>query len=615
MQTIFNTERSRTPMNGVAVPPAQSVGVVSPPPRVPTAAKGVARLAEITAGVFALLQLAVAMRFTPGGHGEGYGVARVLAAAPTLGGDLAEAEVAWPERVFSPMVAGWITLTGGLNRYDTALAAVREPMLPAAALMVLLAWMLASRLGLATPARIAVLMLAAGTGAAATMLAGGVRPGIAAAVAVVLSTVLVTGRDTGSTARIIALLATAAGVALAPAILPALLVALAVLLAQGDLASGIAVGTRRMLAWCCTLLAAGAIVVIAQAPDWLFPPTAAPLPQPSVIESALAAVALLLTLTATARRWLRPPALGVLVLLGTAAIAPTGSQGDLLAVALPVISVVSVAAADDAASRLRWLKARRPTWATVPTAVTAVCVLVASAVLVVNGAGPVPAVPDTRAVAAWATQELAGSQVLLVDDTLLPELLRAGLPPQRMRTDTGLGAASGPDAADPAWRMVTGTAAEATATDAWRTYASFGTGDQQVIVLGRASASGETGDLAQRTSAGELLAGNPHLVAAPTAALALRRGDVELRLMLILGELLGQHELAISDFPVVAGEQPGDPPLRRVLITTVNGRPAQNPAITELLTTWFDRQLGVFRPRAVEPVADGLLVRYALTGS
>jgi hypothetical protein len=69
----------------------------------------------------------------------------------------------------------------------------------------------------------------------------------------------------------------------------------------------------------------------------------------------------------------------------------------------------------------------------------------------------------------------------------------------------------------------------------------------------------------------------------------------------------------ITDFPTVPGETPGDPPLRRILITRIDDRPATDPASGQLLSHWLTEQLDPYRPCQIDQSSGGLLVRYCVT--
>jgi hypothetical protein len=240
------------------------------------------------------------------------------------------------------------------------------------------------------------------------------------------------------------------------------------------------------------------------------------------------------------------------------------------------------------------------------------------AVAVADAAGNAPTALRRAAVSAataWFGDEVPGQPALLVDDVLWPQLLRAGLPAERMRTTAGVGIA-GAQAGVLSWRLVAGPVpSDRYAPEGWQRYAVFGAGSGQVTVFGRGEV-GQRASLAgareRRAELGASLAGNPRLHLSKDAAAALRSGAVDPRLVFVLADFSGQHELQVTGFPTVAGETPGDPPLHRVMITAVDGRPASRPEATALLRNWLANQLDPYRPRGVDVTDPGLLVRYAL---
>jgi hypothetical protein len=367
----------------------------------------------------------------------------------------------------------------------------------------------------------------------------------------------------------------------------------------------------------------------------------------------LAACAIGLTVVGLFRRWLRAPAVAGLVLLVTAIAAPVTGRGDLLVVALPLIAVVAVGGAEELADA----QSLRLSW---PGRRVAVRVVAALGALFVAAAGVSAAVADAAGnaptalrraavptAAAWFADEVPGQPGLLVDDVLWPQLLRVGVPAERMRTTTGLGAAGAPaglganggqaglgangaraglsanggggpgaQAGALSWRIVAGPASsERYASEGWQRYAVFGAGSGQVTVFGRGGVGqpvSSVGARERRAELGASLAGNPRLHLSQDAAAALRSGAVDPRLVFVLADFSGQHELQVTGFPTVAGETPGDPPLHRVMITAVDGRPASRPEATALLRNWLANQLDPYRPRGVDVTDPGLLVRYAL---
>lgn len=583
--------------------------------------RNVVRLAELGAVALAAVWCTVAAFTRPAAGDEVHRVARAVARARP---DLAAASGSWPQRTLDSVLAGWITLTGALNRHSTALGAVRESMLVATVLIVLLVWLLTIRLRLAGPARIAAVLT---VGVAAPLIAGAVRPGTLAASLVMLATVLAAGERVGRPLRLTALAVVLGAVGVLPAALPALLAALAVLAAQGDIPSrtdtaGPLATAGWVLAIASALGAVAGVVVVARRPaaldTWLGPTAVAPVPDLNRAQWTVAIVVVALTGLGVARRWLRAPATAAVALLVTALLAAPPLGPELLAVSVPVVAVVAAGCADDLTSRWR-TAIRWSSWPLVLRAATAAAVALAlagAAAAVASGAPATPAPPRTREAAAWLHSELPDDATLTVDDAVWPDLVRAGVAARRM-TGPGLlavasatalvtGPASTQTTAQARWRIGAGRP-----PDGWVGCATFGSGQDALTIAWRAGA-GPAVDRTQQAVLGAALADNPRLVLAPTAAEPLRGGDVDIRIVLVLSELAGQHTLGIAEFPVVPGERMGDPPLRRALITVIDGRPASDPGAAELVQHWLDRQLDEYKPRAVELTAAGLLVRYPM---
>src|SRR5207244_1729775 len=91
----------------------------------------------------------------------------------------------------------------------------------------------------------------------------------------------------------------------------------------------------------------------------------------------------------------------------------------------------------------------------------------------------------------------------------------------------------------------------------------------------------------------EGLASNIGLSLAHAAVQAFDRGDVDERLALVLAVLAGQHTIQIAAFPVVPGERPGVLPLRRALISSVDGGATGS---ADLVRYWLEHQLDPYRP-------------------
>jgi len=591
-------------------------------------AAAVAELA--TVGLVSIHVVTTALSAPPR-PGEVFGVAQVVAAVRP---DIAAVDGPWPHHVFSAVVAAWVSPTSALQRHATALTAVREAMAVAGVAVVLLVWLLVRRLRLAVPTRIAavVLLVFVPTG---TALLTEVRPGLLGAGGLLVATALVAGERVGATQRVLALLGLAAAAVLVPAALPALLAAIAVLFAQGDLAAGWAVRARMALGGLLGVAAVAALVANVIGPEqwraWLASASPATGPVPDLSELPLLLAALALTLAALARRWLRAPAIVVIMLLGVALLVEP-ARADLFTMALPLAAVVALAGAEDriaglwvarsASVRLRSARTlNTQTQAALRAAGAVACAIVALTGLVATATRPVPrAVPPPAAeVAGWFDDEVVRAPVLVVDDGLWPELLRAGLPAGRMQV------LSRSARNDPArWRVTAGYVDRTAAMDTgWVPYAAFGNEAGRVTVLRRiepplgatAYQRQETLDRRDRASFGAELANNPKLTFAPPAAQALRAGDVDERLMEILADMSGWNSFGITDFPAVPGEDGNGLPRRRVVLSTVGDRPVTDPDSGNIVRSWLDKQIDMYRPQAVELTGDGMLVRYPVPDS
>lgn len=581
-----------------------------------TLAKVASALAELSAVALVCVHVVIATLSSPARPGEVFGVARVIAAARP---DVPSIDGPWPHKVFSAVVAAWVGSTGALHRHTTALAAVREAMAVAAVAVVLLVWLLVRRLRLAIPTRVATVVLL-GFVPTGTALLTGIRPGLLGAVGLLLATALVAGDRIGPTHRVLALLGLGVAVVLVPAALPALLAAIAVLLAQGDLAARLDRGARGAIAVVPAAGAITALVVAAAGPEpwraWLASASPALAPVPDLSELPLLLAALALTMAALARRWLRAPAIAVATLLGTAMLVEP-ARADLFTMALPLAAVVALAGAEDriaglwaarSAARRRAARTRNTqTQAAVRAAGAVAAAIVAVSLLAAAATQPVdpPRPPAVGDVATWFANEVPGEPVLFVEDGLWPELLRAGVPAVRMRS---VSRSATDNAVD--WRVTAGDVDRTGALAAgWVPYAVFGTPESRVTVLRRLTTSAEEyltlSEQARNTRLGfaKDLAVNPQMTLTPQAAAALRAGDVDERLMRVLASMTGWSTFAVADFPIVPGEEGNGLPRRRAVLSTVNDQATRN---------WLEQQLDPYRPRAVEPLPGGLLVRYAI---
>jgi hypothetical protein len=626
-------QRQPANLGAVLVPPPATAptATIATPTRPALAVRLLERLVDLVALGVGIVALLAAARSGPMSAAEAARAVRVVAAARP---DVGPLPGGWPQHAFEALAAGWVSLTGALHREPGAAQVVREPTVLASGVLVALVWVLASRLRLALPVRVTLVLGCALTPVGAALLATA-RPGVLAALPVLLAAVLITGERVPAARQVVALLLLALALAWVPALAVALAATFAVLVGQGDLGRRLPRPARRTATLLLALAAATVLALYAgdahgflRLPAGLRTGPAIPAPHPSPAEWVAGAVLLAGAALALRQRWLRAPAVAVGALLATAVPVPD-ARGDLLAVALPLLLLVGLACGEEllvGAVRRRRLRRRRTfgphrrargrRGATADGPVSArtgwagwVALGVAIIVLAVAGAvrwhSPLrtPDAPPTAAVGAWFAHEVEGAPAIGADDALWPGLIAAGLPAERLRSPSSTAAGAFPGAAG--W-LVTTTAPGAQ----WVAYARF----DGVWVLRRGSV-GDQGAAVARTNDGVALAANRDVRLALAARAALTAGRVDARLLAVLATFAGGHTLDIADFPAAAGAAGTDPalvPLRGVLLTAVDGNPVGDATEAALVSHWFDQQLGPYHPCAVGPAGDALLVRYCL---
>ncbi|SMH40363.1 hypothetical protein SAMN06295885_1778 [Rathayibacter oskolensis] len=252
--------------------------------------------------------------------------------------------------------------------------------------------------------------------------------------------------------------------------------------------------------------------------------------------------------------------------------------------------------------------------------------LVAVPLLSGGGADDAPAADPgtTTAAVAWIASSLDPASVLVVEDGLVDQVSEAGFPADTIIPESTLAAA----APDSAWRaadylLVTPGLTDSasgeveTALANSQPVAAFGSGDssievRRVLDQGTEAAAASAAVLtAARASAGGQLAGNPALTTTPAARALLEAGQVDARLLLLLGQQLAAAPLSVTDFPAGANETEGV--RHRLLLSGYNGAsvPADAVATTEA-TAWLGSQTGDFVPTSVESTSAGLLVTFDL---
>ncbi|WP_219416990.1 hypothetical protein [Pseudonocardia nigra] len=503
----------------------------------------------------------------------------------------------WFEALAAQQIAAVQALLADVGQH-TVIDAVRAVMVVFGVLASLLLWPVSRRLGLPAPAA-GVAVALSGLTAPGVALHAAVDPGAVAAVWLAVAVVLA-GRGRGATAGAYA--AAVAAVLTAPVAATGLLAFTAHGILSGQLATSFPRRGRYVLA---AMAAAGAAFV---AVGVGISAGGAGTPPIAVLIGLLLAGAVVVGFA-----WYRLPpvravATGVAALLLVAAV-PGPRSTTVLLLAVPALAVLAAAMLHRLTARKRATGGRhgRPDPAPVLRRVLA-------AVLVAGLATSVPVVlaasaldPERGALAGWIRTQLAPGVPVHADALTTAQLRRDGIAPDRLLPADGQvppGAAvvhvsrPGATVADPAGRLL----------------AEFphGPGGGPVSVRLPGATDGSAGgpdDAAERERLGALLAGNPALTLTEPARQALLAGDVDLRLVTVLSGLASAHRLGIAEFPAVPGE-PADAPRRTVLIDTVDGAPATAPNATELVQRWLRGQQPPYRPGAVEPAGDVLIVQY-----
>ena len=161
------------------------------------------------------------------------------------------------------------------------------------------------------------------------------------------------------------------------------------------------------------------------------------------------------------------------------------------------------------------------------------------------------------------------------------------------------------------------------AIDGWTAVAAFG-GDADRVEIRRIE-SGSAGELheravsaqALRLRAGGDLADNPNVTASPVAMSALRSGQVDERVLSVLATFSATHQLHVTDFPTVEGEDVVGMPRRIVEIDRIDDRAvAVDGSGLSPFETYLDAQRRSYRPASLttdpDPSGDAVIrVTYA----
>lgn len=295
-------------------------------------------------------------------------------------------------------------------------------------------------------------------------------------------------------------------------------------------------------------------------------------------------------------RWLRPLLSPAVLLLAIVLFVPGPSRAAAAVLVIPVLALGVGVLVDEIVHRA---------W------VAPVVLLAAVATVVAALPGGVPAGPRADGVerlADWARTELDPAVALRVDPLDRAELVRAGLPADRLLDP---GATPGPDdlvvVSDRAGTG--GPAGPPCPPDGVLAAVERGAGGvrTEICAADPARSAQLADERAARARLGAELADNPSLTVRPAAATALRAGDVDSRLLVALVALSGDRRLGVEAFLPAMSDADGVP-ARRVLLSRVDDGPAA--AAIPALRSWLDGQQPPFAPSVLAPAGDAVLVGY-----
>ncbi|NQX12619.1 hypothetical protein HQQ80_13340 [Microbacteriaceae bacterium VKM Ac-2855] len=231
---------------------------------------------------------------------------------------------------------------------------------------------------------------------------------------------------------------------------------------------------------------------------------------------------------------------------------------------------------------------------------------------------PVSADPAIASAETWIAGNVAGDSRVLVDDDLSAELVAAGLPSDAILPLSLLAADADPEA----WRSAdfvlaspdvrNDTAATVTAALANSTVvAGFGDVEVRRIRSTGLDPAADAAAVTARAALGAQLASNPEIALAAPAAAALQAGQVDGRIIVVLGEALADRALGVADMPVGAGESDG--PRHRLLLNTFDGAPlATDATAVAEATAWLEGLSGDYAPLSVTSGPDGVLATFSV---
>jgi putative peptide zinc metalloprotease protein len=537
-------------------------------------------VAAVPVSVIGLLAVGAVDQLTASAGEAGLAAGAALGAGPLVG------SVGVPDVVAAHQIAAIRGLLGDVA--PTAIDSARTVFVVANLVGCLLLFPVARRLGLSEWAA-AVAVVLCGLPAPLVLLHASVDPGGLAAVWLAVAACLA-GRGRGATV--------AAGAAVVTAVLTAPLAATGLLLcgAHGMLSGQFAGHARRWARRAGALLLAAAALAVAVRSTGSGPWTVSGAGMPLAdLRGGFVAIAAPLLVVAWHRlRLPRPIVTGGASLL-VLVVVPGPHVTTALLLGLPVLAVVVAASLEAAGARAR------PWWGRAVLAATLVAGIATSGPVLVAASAPAP---DPTRLSGWIRTQLEPTTIVQADPLTAAELRHDGLSTDRLRPvafPVPRGAvtvlATRPGAPPPA--PPPGTRVLLTVPE--------GPGGAYTEVYGADPAD----HAAERRRLGDLLADNPALTMDAPAAEELRRGQVDLRLVTVLGRLASAHELRISAFPTVEGE-PAAAPRRTVRITAVGGAPATAPGAAEPVQRLLAAQPSAFLPSHSAVDRDGLTVRYTV---
>jgi hypothetical protein len=123
-------------------------------------------------------------------------------------------------------------------------------------------------------------------------------------------------------------------------------------------------------------------------------------------------------------------------------------------------------------------------------------------------------------------------------------------------------------------------------------------------------------ELDRRRALATALLANPTVSAGAQATRVLESGQVDPRLLTLLGALAGQSGLGLESLPSAPGESLGRTPAREAVISSVAGR-SLTPGlpVTDSLIAYLDAQVPPFAPDRVVAARDGVHVAFHYVSS